>query len=132
MSVVADTILITDDPNTKNQVNELLNATANVDTSNAGTFNVYKSAYKVVVAPRIATTATGATDSTKRKYWALIASKQSSMYFTVLNEPYLKTPMDGNNGEEFSSENWNYMAVADYGIVIVSPEWIRFSTGTGS
>jgi len=31
----ADTILTTDDPNTINQVRELLNATANVDTSNS-------------------------------------------------------------------------------------------------
>jgi len=128
MAMVPDTILTTDDPNTINQVRELMHATANVDTSNAGTFNVYKSAYKHVIAPRIATDANGAPDTTKRKYRFLIASKNSSMYFTVLNEPYLKTPMDGNNGEEFSSENWNYMAAADYGIAIVSPERIKGST----
>lgn len=130
MAMTADTILTTDDPNTINQVRELLNAQANVDSANAGTFNVFKGAYKHVIAPRIATTGTGATDTTKRKYWFLIASKNSSMYFTVLNEPYLKTPMDGNNGEEFSSENWNYLAAADYGICIVSPEWVKGSSGT--
>lgn len=54
------------------------------------------------------------------------------MYFTTLNAPYLKTPMDGNNGEEFSSENWNYLAGADYGIVIVSPKWAKLSKGTGA
>lgn len=132
MAMAADTILTTDDPNTINQVRELMNATADVNSSNAGTFNVYKGAYKHVIAPRIATTAAGATDTTKRKYWALIASKNSSMYFTTLNAPYLKTPMDGNNGEEFSSENWNYLAGADYGIVIVSPKWAKLSKGTGA
>lgn len=132
MYMVADTILTTDDPNTINQVRELLNAQANVDTSNAGTFNVYKWAYKHVIAPRIATTAAWAPDSTKRKYWFLIASKNSSFYFTVLNEPYTKAPADGNNGEEFSSENWNYLTAASYGITIVSPEWVKCSTGLWS
>jgi hypothetical protein len=42
----ADTIITTDDANAINQVRELQNATANVDTANAGTFNVYKNAYK--------------------------------------------------------------------------------------
>ena len=129
MAMYPDTILTTDDPNTIHQVQELFQATANVDSSNANTFNVFHNAYKHVISPRIATDANGSPDTTKRKYWFLIASKNSSMYFTILNEPYLKTPMDGNNGEDFSSENWNYMAVADYGITIVSPEWIKCSTG---
>ena len=60
MSLKADTILTTDDPNTINQVRELMNATADVSTSNSATFNVYKNKYRHVVAPRIATTATGA------------------------------------------------------------------------
>ena len=132
MAMAADTILTTDDPNTINQVRELFQATANIDSNNANTFNVYKNAYKHVIAPRIATDANWAPDTTKRKYWFLIASKYSSMYFTILNEPYLKTPMDGNNWEEFSSENWNYMAVADYGICIVSPERVKCSTWLGS
>ena len=132
MYMEADTILTTDDPNTINQVRELLHATANVDSSNAATFNVYQSAYTHVKSHRIATTATGAPDTTKRKFRALIASKSSTMYFSILNEPYLKTPMDGNNGEVFSSEDWNYMCVADYAIGIVTPKWLKISQGTGA
>jgi len=129
MYMVPDTIITTDDPNTINQVRELFQATANVDTANAGTFNVYKSKYTHVVVPRIATTAAGAPDTNKRKYRFLAASRNSSFYFTILNEPYTKAPADGNNGEEFSSENWNYLTAASYGIAIVSPEWIKCSTG---
>jgi hypothetical protein len=129
LNMVADTIVTTDDPNTINQVRELLHATANVDAAHAGTFNTYANKYKHVVVPRIATTGTGATDTTKRKYRFLVASRNSSFYFTVLNEPYTKAPADGNNGEEFSSENWNYLTAASYGIAIVSPEWIKCSTG---
>jgi len=50
----------------------------------------------------------------------------------MLNEPYLKVPMDGNNGETFLSENWNYMTSADYGICVVSADWVRGSKGDAS
>ena len=123
-----DTIILTDDPNSNNQAKELLHATADISSANAGTFNVYQTKYKVVSVPRIATTAAWAPDTTKRKYRFLAASKSSTFYFSVLNEPYLKTPMDGNNGEVFSSEDWNYMCVASYAIGIVTPKWIKCST----
>ncbi len=130
--VKADTIMTTDDPNTVHQVQELIQATADVVSSNAGTHNVYRSAYKHVINPRIATTPTGGVDATKAKYWFLIASSASDLYFSVLNEAYLKTPADGNNGEEFSSENWKYLAGADYCIAAVTAKWIRGSKGDGS
>ena len=127
-----DKIITTDDPNTINQVRELLKATADVSTSNSGTFNVYASKYKHVKSGRIATTATGAVDSTKRKYWFLASSRYSDFYLCTLEQPYLKTPTNGNNGEEFSSENWNYLTGATYGMAIVTGKWIRCSTGLGA
>jgi len=128
----ADTILTTDDPNTINQVRELLNATANVDTSNSGTFNVYKGGYKHVISHRIATTGTWAPDTTKRKYWFLISPMNSDLNLCILNEPYVKAPRDWNNGEDFLSENWNYMAVADYWIAAVTGKWVKGSKGDWS
>lgn len=94
MVMTPDTIITTDDPNTINQVRELLNATADVDTSNSGTYNVYKTKYKHVIVPRIATTAAGAVDTTKAKYWFLAASKGSDFYLCMLEAPYLKSPAD--------------------------------------
>lgn len=132
MAAMPTVILTGDDPNTCNQVAELMNATANVDTSNPGTFNVYRSKYTHVRSSRIATTGTGAPDSTKAKYWFLIDPKLSSMYLGILNQPYLKTPTDGNNGESFLSENWNYMAVADYLVCVVAARFVRGSKGDGS
>lgn len=132
MLMNADAIITTDDMNTINQVRELLNATANVDSANAGTFNVYSSKYKHAIVRRIATTAAWAVDSTKRKYWFLADTKHSDFYICTLEAPYIKTPADGNNGEEFSSENWNYLAAATYGIAIVTGRWIKCSTGLGS
>lgn len=127
-----DTIMTTDDPNTIHQVQELMNATADVLTSNSGTHNVYRGAYKHVINPRIATTATGGVDATKAKYWFLLCSMSSDLHFSVLNDAYLKTPADGNNGEEFSSENWKYLAGADYCIAAVTAKWVRGSKGDAS
>lgn len=132
MSVSPDCIVTTDDPNTCNEVKKLLKATADVGSNNSGTFNPYQSKYKHIINPRIATDSSGNSDTTKRKYWFLIASASSDFYFCVLNEPYLKTPTDGNNGEEFSSENWNYLTACDYDTAIVTGRWIRASKGDAS
>lgn len=132
MTVKPDTILTTDDPDTCNAVRKLMNATADVTTSNSGTFNVYKNKYKHVYSSRIATTATGATDSSKDKYWALIASQASDFHLAILENPYLLTPKKGNNGEDISTETWTYVAWGTRGITIVTPKWIRLSNGSGS
>ena len=57
-----DTIVCTDDEDTNNQIDELLNATADVTSANAGTFNVYgkgASSMRKVRLPLMATSATG-------------------------------------------------------------------------
>lgn len=127
-----DVILTADDPDTINSVRELLKATADVSTSNSGTYNVYQAKYKHIMWPRIATTATGDVDNTKRRYWFLIDSGASDFNLAILNEAYLKTPTDGNNGEDFSSENWNYLSAMDYGIAVVTAKWIKWSKGDAS
>ena len=127
-----DVILTTDDANTCNQVRKLMNATADVSTSNSGTFNVYKNKYQHVVSNRIATTATGAVDTTKAKYWFLIASKNSDMYLTMLEQPYYKAPKAGGNGEDISTETVTHLVGGIWGICIVTPKWIRCSNGTGA
>lgn len=132
MMMRGDTIVTTDDPNTIHQVRELMNATANVDTSNSGTFNVYKNAYKHVIVGRIATTAAGAVDSTKKKYWFLADSTASDFYLCILENPYLTTPSAGNSSEDADTENWTYRTAATYGMAIVTGRWIKCSTGLGA
>lgn len=126
-----DTIFCTDDPNTQNQIMELLNATANVNSDNAGTFNVYRSKYKMVSIPSLATTASGGVDSTKSKYWGIASSMYSSLKYAELEAPYLKTPSAGGNGEDFSSENFNYLNGATYAIATCAGRWIHMSKGNG-
>ena len=132
MVMKPDVIVTTDDPNTINQVRELLKATADISTSNSGTFNVYANKYRHVVLPRLATSATGAVDTAKRKYWFLASSNDSDFYLSILEAPYVKTPSNWNNGEEFSSENWKYLTAATYGMAIVTGRWIKGSKGDAS
>jgi hypothetical protein len=115
MAMKPDVIVTTDDPNTVNQVRELLKSTASIaDYKNEGVMNVYKEKYRHVVISRLATTPNGAVDTSKAKYWFLASTRDSDFYLCMLEAPYLKTPSDGNNGEEFSSENWNYLTAATY------------------
>lgn len=121
-----NTIITTDDPDTNNVVKELLNATADVSTSNSGTFNVYKSSYVHLRLPLIATDNKGWVDTSKRKYWFLAASEASDLYYSELNAPYIVKPED-SNGKDVSSENWTYVAGGSYGIAAVSGKWIKGS-----
>ena len=133
MMMKPDVIVTTDDPNTCNQVRELLKSTASiVDEKNSGVINVYQNKYRHVVLPRLATTVNGATDTSKKWYWFLASTKDSDFYLSILEAPYLKTPTDGNNGEEFSSENWKYLTAATYWMCIVTGRWIKGSNGTWS
>ena len=132
MVVNCNIIFSTDDPNTNNQIKELLNATADVTTDNSGTFNVYSNALRHVKIPRLATTVGGGTDTTKRKFWGIYDGDMSDLYFSILENPYLKTPTDGNNWEEFSSENWNYLSACTYGITVVTGRCIKISKWDGS
>lgn len=128
-----DILWSTDDPNTVNTVKEYLNSTATPEAGqNSGVVNVYKAKYKHVVLPRLATTAAGATDNTKRKYWGIASSQYSSAYLGIWEEPRLKTPSDLNAGEEFSTDDWNFGVRAGYGITIVDAKWIKMSSGDGT
>jgi hypothetical protein len=128
-----DIIFTSDDPNTVNTVREYLQSTASLDSgANSGVVNVYKGKYRHVILPYLATTATGAPDATKRRYWGLVSSTMSSMYFAVHEEPHLKTPAPLNAGEDFSTDDWNFGVRAGYGIVSVGAAYIKFSSGDGT
>lgn len=121
-----NTIITTDDPDTCNSVKELLNATADVTTSNSGTFNVYKSSYTHLKLPLVATDVRGWVDTSKRKYWFLASTEASDLYYSELNAPYIVKPEDAN-GKDISSENWTYLSGGSYGITAVSGRWIKGS-----
>ena len=132
MVMPMDILWSTDDPNTVNTIREYLKSTASPDATHAGVTNVYSGKYKHVILSRVATDASGAVDSDKRRYWGLASSNYSTAYLGIWEAPYLKTPTDLNAGEEFSTDDWNYGVREAHGIEILNGNWIAFSSGDGS
>ena len=123
-----NTIITGDDPQTIRLVRQLLESTADIDAAQAGIKNVYQGTMRHVVLPNLATTALGAYDSTKRRYW-FVGSIGKGMngwqaYLGTWISPTLKTPSAGNNGEDIHSLNWTFAAYCRYGIVTVGPRGI--------
>jgi len=127
-----DVIFTSDDPNTVNTAREYLRSTASPDATHAGVVNVYAGKYRHVILPRLATTAVGAPDSTKRGYWGLVSSSMSTFHLGVWEEPHLIAPTPGSNAEDVQTDDWEFRSRAGYGIAIVDSPWIKFSSGDGT
>lgn len=127
-----DIIWSTDDPNTCNTIREFLKSTGAPEQNNPGVTNVYQGKYRHVVLPRIATTAVGAPDSSKRYYWGIASSRWSTAHLAIWEEIHMKEPSNLNAGEEFSTDDWNFGVRAGYGIAIVNGNWVHASTGDGT
>lgn len=133
MAMPYDVIFSTDDPTTVNAIRTELNSTATTTVDqNSGVINVNRTKYRHVVLPLVATDNLGMVDGTKAKYWGLASTMFTSAYLGMHEEPRLKTPpAEGNNAEEFSTDDWNFGTRAGYFICIVSGAWVKFSNGTG-
>ena len=127
--VMPDTVVSTDDPSTVNTILEFLNSTASPTVSNSGVTNVYKGKYRHIVLPYLATTATGARDSAKEKYWMLASVAHTDAVCEVSENPHLVAPSPKSNAEDFDNDDWKFKASASYGIEIVDPRWIVLSLG---
>ena len=120
-----NTIITGRDPSTKRTVKQLLNSMADIDASQSGIVNVYKDGYKHVELYYLSSTATGAYDSTKRRWWFMGAIGHGPMqsWQAMLGEwiaPTLVTPSAGNNGEDVHNYNWTFSTYSRYGIAVLS------------
>ena len=131
-AITFDVLWTTDDPATVNMAREILRSTSNNTQNNPAVTNVYQGKYTLVTLPRVATDNSGFVDSTKSTYWGLASTMMSSAYLGMLEEPRLKSPAAGNNGEEFSTDDWNFGVRAGYFIQVVGANWIKFSAGNGT
>jgi hypothetical protein len=127
-----DIVYSTDDPNTVNTIRTHLQSTADISAQNEGVVNVYRSKYRHVVLPNLATDANGAPDSTKAKYWGIASSRQSSAFCDIVEENTLTAPTPNGNADDFSTDNWTYKSRGTRAIVIVDGSWIKFSSGDGT
>lgn len=127
-----NTVVTSDDPNTVNAVKQILQSTADIDGAHAGVANVNKSKYRHIVLPQLATTATGAHDSTKAKYWMLAAAGQGTdgwqAFFGNWESPHMKEPK--GDSHDYSRDVDTYGVRAGYGIRAVTGRGIIFSLAT--
>lgn len=128
-----NTIISGDDPSTIREIRSVLESTANVDAVQAGITNVYRSRLNHVVLPNLATTAAGAVDSTKRRWWFIAAIDGMNGWQAYVGDkmaPTLYTPNQGGNGEDIHTFNWTFATVCRYMIVIPSGKGIISSCPT--
>lgn len=130
-SVTPDILWTTNDPNTINTAREYLQSPADLMGDNSGVVNVYKGKFRHIILPLLATTAGGAYDSDKIKYWGLASSKDSTSHIGIWEQPFMIAPTVGD-GIEMSTENWNYGTRSSYGIGSVAAHHIVMSSGTGA
>lgn len=123
-----NTIISGDDPGTVRAIKQVLQSTADVDAAQAGVVNVYNGKFNHVILPNVATTAAGAYNSAKRRYWFLAATGQGAngwqAYLGTWIAPTLLTPNDSNNGMDIHNLNWTYSTYCRYGVATVSPKGI--------
>jgi len=118
-------IVTTDDPNTCRTVRQVLESTADVDSSNSGVKNTYAGSYIHVKLPWLATDNVGSRDATKRRWWFIGAFGQGASaswqaYLGVWEQANLKTPAPGNNGEDVHNDNWTYGCRISYSNIVLS------------
>lgn len=123
-----NTIVTGNDAGTIRTVRQVLESTADVDAAQAGVKNVYQGGFRHVVLEDLATTAAGAYNSAKRRYWFLVVAGQGingwQAYLGIKQAPDLMVPSSGNNGEDIHNRNWTFSTLTRYGIVTVSPKGI--------
>lgn len=121
-----NTIITGDDPGTVRTVRQLLRSTADIDAVQSGVTNVYNGKFNHVILPNLATTAAGAYDSTKRRFWFLasvgVGVRGWQAYLGMWIAPTLLTPNDSNAGMDIHNLNWTYSTYCRYGIATVSPK----------
>lgn len=119
-------IVTGDDPNTCNAVKRHLNSTASPDGAHSGVLNVNRAKYEHIELSYLATTATGANDSTKRRWWFLVSANGSATnsfqaYRGIFEAPHMNPmPAAGNNGEDAHNDNWTFGTRGSQGICILS------------
>lgn len=130
-----NTIVTGNNPTVVNAVKQFLRSTSDNTQNNAGVTNVNQDKYRHLILPQLATTATGAVDSTKKNWWALVAANAGlrgwQAYF-IEWEPMNLTAASGSNGNsvDVHKDVWYYNVRQSYGIGAVSGRGIIFSQPT--
>lgn len=122
-------LVTSSDPVTCNIAKRILDSTSDYDYSNSGVVNTYKGKYVHVELPYLHTTAAAAPDTTKKRWWGIVSDEWQA-YVGVWEMPNLKTPAEGNNGEDASTDDWVYGCRMSYAIETPGAKGIIMSCPT--
>lgn len=118
-----NTIITGNTPSVVHAVRQFLHSQSDNTQNNSGVTNTHKDEYRHVVLPKMATTATGANDSTKKNYWFLGAignGLKGWQAYYVEWEPNNLVPSTSGNGQDVHKDVWYYNVRQAYQIGIVS------------
>lgn len=132
VTIRPDTIVTGDDPTIGNTVREYLNSVADPTSANSGVANEYRSKYKHIVLPYLATDNEGAYNASKKDYWMLAAVAHTDAVLEISEMPHMIAPSPGSNSEDFDNDDWKFKSSAAYGLEITDPKWIVMSDGLGT
>ncbi len=117
-------IVLRQDPNTVRVASQILRSTTLVTQANPGVINTFLQKYELMPLSRVATTATGATDTSKSKWWFLASLKginRLQSHETIWEAPHMNPAAAGsNNGVDPYNDDYTFGARARYGHAITS------------
>lgn len=116
-------IVTGNNPTIVNAVKQFLRSTSDNTQNNSGVINVNQDKYQHVILPQLATTATGAIDSTKKNWWFLAAvgaGLRGWQAWYVEWEAMNLIPSTAGNGMDVHKDIWYYNVRQSYNIGIVS------------
>lgn len=107
-----NTIITGEDPTTVEAVAQYINSSSDNTQNNSSVINTAYRKYRHVVLPYLATTATGADDSTKARYWFLASVGMGyNGWQAVYGEweaAHLKPVTENGANHDFSADVWTY------------------------
>lgn len=118
-----NTIVTGNNPTVCNAVKQFLRSVSDNTQANAGVINVNQDKYRHVILPQLATTATGAIDSTKKNWWFLVAAGNGLrgwQAWYVEWDGMSLVPSTAGNGQDVHKDVWYYNVRQAYNIGIVS------------
>ena len=119
------------DPQTVRILQEILRSTTLITQANPGVVNTFQQKYQPLILSRVATDALGRPDSTKYKWWSLLALtgfNRFQAYEYVWEAPHMNPmAMGANNGVDSYNDDYTFGSRARYSHAVVSARGSIFS-----
>ena len=123
-------VLITsDDPSTCRTAKQILQSTADIDAAQSGVMNYYANAFRHIKLPYLATTAAGAYDSTKKRWWGIAAigqgvQKSWNARLGIFESNNMKAPEEDVHTDNIvfgSRMSYGYCTLSGRGLIMSCP-----------